>query len=141
MSPNVELLDKVLKKIKDDRKHWYQGAWRHNDIDRDRPGPSIILDHGKEVLPIDCGTKFCFAGWAVQEGSEVKPKWCSTENLWATKYDNKGLDYPMVKISAAERAKRLLNLTSNQAGELFYGSNTYKDVKRIVGEIKSGELF
>ena len=134
-TPNAELLDAVIEQISKDKKHWDQGSWRDEPISADQP--DLVTERGKKVLPITCGTSFCFAGWAVQIGSETKPKWANTYALWANSHDNLA-DIENGTITASDRARRLLGLTIEQAGALFSGSNSLREIKTYVRRIKSG---
>lgn len=133
---NANLLDAVMAKIKTDRKHWFQNDWRRQIAKRPL---RKIVQRNKEVLVVDCNTAFCFAGWAVQLGSEAKPRWASTDELWASKFDDKEDVLEDGTISAENRARRLLDLDYDQAEALFDGGNEIRDLERIVEAIKADD--
>lgn len=131
--PNVELMDAVMTKISEDREHWNQDFWRQENDGEDPPKK---MDHGKKVYEVTCNTAFCFAGWAVQLGNKVKPKWADSTHLYVDRYDGPDYATGKGKIFVETRAQRLLNIDSAQADALFMGTNNVNDLKRVIREIK-----
>lgn len=129
-SPNIELLDLVLKTIETDRRHWCQRVWRTmiDSARLHRPGKV-------DEIQVTCGTSFCFAGWAVQLGSETTPVWLDTGYLEANEHDNP-LHITGGTVSVAARATRLLGIDYHSANALYDGGNSLPTIRRMVHEIK-----
>ena len=130
---NTGLLDLVLKTIEADQAHWNQMNWRTIS-----QGEAITVD-GRQEYPVTCHAAFCFAGWAIQLGSEQRPKWVNSVYLWANQEDDSD-NVRFGRVAADIRAQRLLGLTNRQAGRLFYGGNTLAGLKELVNTIKKEEL-
>ena len=130
-TPNIELLDKVLKHIEDHPEAWSQADWR-TEYDE---ALAVDPESGREILAVDCGTAFCFAGWACQmEGG----KWADTTSLIPIDEDDPFDILGDDTVFASTRAQRLLGLTSEQAEDLFRSENTLDDIREMVAEIKAG---
>jgi hypothetical protein len=127
-TPNIELLDKVLKHIEDHPETWEQEVWRTEEDEAWVKDPET----GVEVLTVDCGTAFCFAGWTCQmEGG----KWVDNSSLLAVPEDE---IHPLRNwILASDRAERLLGLAEYEADALFRSENTLEDIREIVAQIKA----
>lgn len=130
MRANIHLLDLVVKTIESDLEHWDQLSWRTNTSRR------VPVEGNVYELPIECDTSFCFAGWAIQLGSEERPQWASEGTLYVTSEEAKTNDGSLT-ISASERATNLLGLSGGTASRLFSANNTLPTIKRIVSEIKA----
>lgn len=122
--PNVDLLRLTLKHIEMAPCTWDQEHWR-------RKAP--------------CGTVMCFAGWAC---TLAGGRWYAAADahlrdvLIAEQGDEEDYETTDVNgdevVSAADRARRVLGLTWEQANWLFVETNTLPDLHRIVDEICSG---
>ena len=129
MTLNTDLLDLVYKTIEADQSHWDQNHWRTGD------DPTVTVN-GQRELQVTCGTSFCFAGWAVQLGSEHKPRWANVVFLRADPEDDRADVVPGAIIAVDDRARRLLGLTAFQAASLFSGGNNLNDLKARIDRIK-----
>lgn len=125
--PNVDLLDLTLKTIQANPEQWRQASWR-------TAGNQVEIDEktGRMIQPVTCNTAFCFAGWAVQLGSETTPMWNDRVWLWAEPEDQT----TALMVCARDRAQRLLGITEDQAEKLFESENRMHDIEHIVEEIK-----
>jgi len=130
-TPNIALLDLVLKTVETDQEHWDQTTWRTPTKAKASACGCIV----PKVLPVECDTAFCFAGWAVQLGSEQTPVWVSEGTLLATE-EEQNLPGGCAIISASERAERLLGITTSQANDLFKAGNSLGTLKFLVSRIK-----
>lgn len=106
-APNAQLAYRVLDVIDADPKAWDQNFWVK-----------------------DCGTTFCFAGWAlVLTGHSLKP---ADEGQWLDGYQVAGGE-------VRDRAARELGIYGDDGGAtalaLFDGYNTREDLDRLVPEI------
>lgn len=119
--PNVVLLDKVLEQI---------------DIARNNPQAPFQWDQGNWRMVKECGTSFCFAGWAAQldsadwldRGNGLNgPSWVNTPTP----------DEPRKITHVSDYAKNLLGLDDHEAEILFAGDNTYEHLVEIVSLIKA----
>ena len=143
MTANTELLDLVVKHIEAEPTKWHQGSYRTIDTGQ----ASIYRSHTDafgitrrhRTFEVDCKTAFCFAGWAVQLGSEDTPIWTDSSTILAGEYDNPE-ETSRGTIYASARAKRLLGLNEFQAYSLFAGENSLTAIKQIVEGIKKEEL-
>lgn len=114
-TPNVDLLRRTLAYIEEHPKEWKQDTWR-------------------------CGTTACFAGhaamldggmWASSGSSALVAR---PDDLPSRIYTFGGMDLVPVE----DRAQRVLGLTDEQAFDLFRGSNSLNDLRRIVAELTGG---
>ena len=128
---NVELLQLVLKTIEADQSHWNQNYYCQVAGRRERNAK------GQLFYPITCHTAFCFAGWAVQLGSQETPVWADSYYLFADQHDDPG-DVCGGLIGASARAKNLLGLSYDQSESLFYAGNNINDLKEIVNRVIEG---
>lgn len=115
---NVKLLRRVLAHIEADPEHWAQDGWAQR-------------------AP-ECGTKHCFAGWAV---ALERPE---AEFLWVRKaagYHSEGADgvrLPDGEVrSIGQLAMELLGLDAAQSSDLFYGyeADTLDGLRQVIGRI------
>jgi len=119
--PNKSLLRKTLSVIKNNPKHWDQGAWH-------------------------CGTSFCFAGWAVKldggrfpknDHDYVLARDDDPEEDIIERYSGNGhRKYRVVEIEA--RARRILGLKKYYhmgVHPLFAPENTLADLTRAVKKL------
>jgi hypothetical protein len=132
---NNEMLDLVMSKIIADQEHWDQGVWRAQ-LDGSRTA-KVVDEDGKKVLPVDCGTAFCFAGWTCQLDTQDTPRWASHDALWPNSHDPSHDVYAYV-VMAEVRARRLLDLEEEEADVLFDGDNKLADLVSLVSQIKDG---
>lgn len=130
-TPNVELLDLVLKTIHTDLDHWSQTSWRtiedetYDDVQSDR------------VYPTTCDTAYCFAGWAIQLGSVNTPQWLSDGTLRTDPVDDpEEYDEGAPHVAASDRASRLLGIS--QWSSLFEARNTLEMLDWKVDKLKNG---
>ena len=75
MTPNWDLINRVVEQIDSRPETWNQGVWK---------------------AETKCGTAYCFAGWtAAMEGARWHPLWSSTlddgTGVWAFAHDHLGL--------------------------------------------------
>lgn len=132
---NNELLDAVMNKIESEPYNWDQDVWRTD-------GKVETDSEGRTYQPVDCGTSFCFAGWACQLGPEPTV-WFDTMCLYANESDN----FEMVRerkeggqktVGPEARAQRLLDLDADQADLLFASGAGMEELKYYVAQIKDG---
>ncbi len=117
MTPNVELLDRVLDHIRMNPQEWDQKDWARET---------------------DCGTVACFAGTAVlmTGGSVVCSKgWAKDTAGYSDFRRADGTVIEWVDVYAAG----LLGLDPKRASVLFHTDNSFDDLERIVKDIKNGE--
>jgi hypothetical protein len=101
---------------------WHQGAWVHfNQVVAEQLGAVVIA--GSRHAIEKCGTAYCIAGYV---GQLVDPAYEKSEWVGDT------------HVSIA--AEMALGLTSEQADQLFRGSNTIEDIRRVAEEIAGGPL-
>lgn len=126
---NIELLQETLDYIKAHPSEWYQEYWASK-------------------APM-CGTKFCFAGHAIQlaqpKGIKAKFYWMdSAENVSDPSQPHEGLltanlvDVPDGTYEVAELASRYLGLTDDEADYLFEGDNTIARLEEYIDVLKDG---
>jgi hypothetical protein len=106
-TPNAELAYRVLDRIDAEPYRWIQGDW---------------------ATETDCGTAYCFAGWAVVLAGR-EPVWDYGECSYVA--DDRGVDEGTQFIGDAAREA----LGVEDTGSLFDGFNTREDLGRIVAEI------
>lgn len=87
---NADLATRTLAAIEADPAHWYQGAWIS-----------------------ECGTKFCFAGWAVRLHDGVDP----------------GISTPI-----QSKAETALGIDTWTAAPLFASQNTLQELREMVAD-------
>jgi len=140
--PNVPLLRKVREHIEAHPEEWRQNDWR---------------------TVRDCGTAYCFAGWACQiDGGEwiLDSSWIDGgEWVLDSSWIDGGLDSSWLEprpddppgcidapcgidgIRAGARARRILGLTADEADELFCAHNTLYGIDRALAGIyaRAGE--
>lgn len=96
-----------------------------------------ILDypetHDQFLWMSQCGTRACFAGWAVllDESNE----YTQGENPTCY-YDSQGNE-----LAIWEVARRLLCLSEDEASILFFSLNTRDDLENYVKQLKNGETL
>lgn len=97
MTVNMELVEQVLQRIEDDPAHWDQGFF---------------------VGDSECGTTFCFAGFALLIAGRL-------ENSWPRmRIKAEFVDSFTCATHFETPAKNLLGFTDEMADEIFYsGSN------------------
>lgn len=124
--PNVALLDATLAEVRRaarrKRRRWYQGAWR-----KDTP----------------CGTAMCFAGWAVTlDGAEWAPGEQGGVRVLLTARPGERVPGPERKVYGPgvvpvwTRARQVLGLTPQEADDLFFPTNSLRDLTAQVNKIK-----
>lgn len=103
---------------------WYQGTWR--------------VTEPKRMLNRSCGTAFCVAGYVCEVSGG---KWYGNSHVL---FPVAGEEGPVASFRTPngdalmgpdDRAQRLLGIYGREAGRLFAGSNTAKDVVKIASEI------
>lgn len=119
------------KKLDGQPSEWDQGCWA--TAKTDKTGPM--------ALEPDCGSACCIAGKAVALVGglflmEVAP-YGGTNRVRADYAEMP--DGRQVEIEA--EARKILGLTYDQGAALFEGDNDIAAVRRIIGEIKAGELY
>lgn len=139
---NIERLREVLGHIKNDPKSWEQDSWATR----------------KEN---DCGTAFCFAGWASQKAGYLaifSGGYYSGDNLTSrcvqaeealdfgtiekgSVTSDVGKDYYLESYGIYQVARDWLDLNEWQADGLFNGENTLVDLEKIINEIESGDYL
>jgi hypothetical protein len=119
------------KKLAGERSEWDQGFWAVAKTDKTGP----------MGLEPDCGSACCLAGKAVaivgglflMEEAPYGP----TNRVRA--------DYAEMpdgrRVEIEIEARKILGLTWDQGAALFEGDNDIAAVRRIIGEIKAGELY
>ena len=88
---NDELFVKVLAQIEREPQRWDQS------------------DFGMHLDPTDCGTAFCFAGWAVHLSGRSRAEWAEHVNL----------------------DSEVLGLRPTEASRLFFCHNNLNDLYRV----------
>jgi hypothetical protein len=112
-TPNLPLLRRVLDHIDAYPELWKQRRWRHET---------------------QCGTAYCFAGWAAQlDGAE----WLDSCRLKTRADDPAEHVYRAshAGVIVQRRAQRVLGLTYEEADELFDEDNARADVQRIAERV------
>lgn len=113
-TPDVELAERVLEQIETHPEQWRQGLW---------------------ALRTDCGTAYCFAGWAVKLGLP------QAEFLFGTAtYTDAQAVYVHVPGEGAGSiqayAAEALGLGPDAADALFWGENTLDELRAYVRSLK-----
>lgn len=106
---------------------WYQGAWS-KVVTEDMRFIDPETDEFYLKSP-ECGTAYCIAGYADQlatGGVEYTVGFDSETGQWRSS----------IEVSARE----VLNLTWEQADDLFFMNNTIEDVRRIAEKIAGERL-
>jgi len=124
MAINVQLLDQTLAHIETHPREWDQATWR-------------------------CGTTYCFAGRAVviagsrwvkrSDRYDYESEFLLADDddrAWAATASGLSCDANET-IHVADRARRLLGLTEEQADDLFAGPNTLDDLRAMVADLKA----
>lgn len=139
---NIELLDKVLNHIQAQPYTWDQDVWR--TFGNDTNFKTVTDDNkSKDVLAVDCGTSFCFAGWACQLSNEPA-EWHSKTTLYANEADieQHGDEVDTAGgfkvIEPGYRAQRLLGLDNDQAEAMFAEGRTMEELENYIEQIKAG---
>lgn len=115
MAFNVELANRVLEHIQSHMTKWNQGDWG--------------------VKTPDCGTAYCFGGWAVAlTDGEGFFEWAKDEYIPRKRYL---LNITEVRL----RAMQLLGLNGDQADLLFSGGNDMDDIEVVLEGIKNGDDY
>lgn len=132
---------------------WNQCNWRN-----------VAINKAGEV----CGTAMCFAGWTAQleavRRGDLTGGWLMSHQDMINVYTNRDEvetvfpedalvriesdgDYGMKRtndvpyIDAEDRATLVLGLSNGEASDLFYGSNQFKTVERLVIKLRQEELM
>lgn len=107
-APNAELAYRILDQIDAHPEQWNQGTW-----------------------VTDCGTSFCFAGWALElTGHTLRD--VEVNGLRRMQLD----DEPEVFAETVARAAAVeLRIRRWDAGQLFESMNTREDLGELVAEI------
>jgi hypothetical protein len=155
---DAELLTKTLAKIEEieakGQGGWDQGewvAWPAPDAERAVKGKkgrfrSVFDASSSEqvaLLPVDCGTAKCFAGWAVAlAGEGIRQRvyrWKNDQGEWVYGYGSAGVEVGGRWVPVSDRAEQLLGLDPYEAGALFSGSNSLDDLREYVGNLIDGK--
>lgn len=156
-APNMELIEDILDTIKNDPKHWNQGAWV-SDLDGDPVAPDVLATdtEGRPFIPVDCGTAMCFAGWAVHKtgGLFLSDEYVLYDRAVDTDVDGESdvvgftvwvedgeepdgeRMVDVLGIPVWLRAKKLLGLTSGERLNLFDGNNGLEQIEEVVADIR-----
>lgn len=103
-TPNTDLAYRVLDHIDAHPETWHQLSWM-----------------------TECGTKFCFAGWAINlSGGTLHPHLTVASG-----------PEEIIGLDVEEAANRLLGIDNNDTAhdDLYDGFNTREDLGRIVEEL------
>lgn len=112
MSPNTALLHQTLTHIETHPDQWHQLDW---------------------ATRTECGTAYCFAGWAVQLARpDAEPDFDGGRSTSVVIVDG-------VPRSIEVLASDLLGLDIDQSEDLFACENTLDDLRRIVRELTGQE--
>lgn len=128
--PNLPLLRKILDQIRHDPASWYQGDWA-SIYTRGTGVPIYDEAHDyvykdAQVLEEPCKTAFCIAGHAAMLSDDpLRSEMKTINGVQIPRYD----EYTISGLTANERAKHELGLTHEEAHHLFYGANTWDDIK------------
>lgn len=116
--PNTDLLRRTLAHIEDNRREWNQGTWGHRN---------------------ECGTTYCFAGWAVVlSGGQInfEPEFDIDGSYLASYVVMPGDPVPD---NVENAATRLLGLEYEDAARLFYAPSDLHTLRLIVAELTADE--
>jgi hypothetical protein len=119
VTPEVELAERVLAQIEEHPEQWQQGEW---------------------AFRADCGTVYCFAGWAVRLAhpeAEFLFGVSSLRDGSATLAQLGGSPPRDIKDLATE----LLGLRWRGADVLFDGRNTLEELREYVRQLSAGASF
>jgi hypothetical protein len=145
---NIELLDLIVKTIEADPAHHRQAYWRSlvgggSGLDPYFSDGYKTDAQGRKIYPVTCNTAFCFAGWAVQLCGEPI-EWAGPSYLWENEYDQVGDRCHCGicvggTIPAADRAIRVLGISSESAAYLFSEERSVKQIKAHVNFLRQQE--
>jgi hypothetical protein len=132
--PNIAKLEKVYTFIEAHQDRWDQSVWRELN-DYDGPAADVSTDR--------CKTAMCFAGWAVElDGCRWLERTPGEHGdlLLARKSDSADEVFfiggkPLT--TALRRARQILGLSHQQAGNLFSGDNSLKDIRAFIDALKA----
>jgi hypothetical protein len=117
--PNVELINKVIEQIDAHPETWCQDLWARKT---------------------DCGTSYCFAGWAcVLAGEEIL--WNEHkvgEDTFAAHVRTQGCaskEFGEYYVTIRERAQQLLGLGVIEADLLFDWANDREEIQEQVNQV------
>lgn len=126
---NVPLLRKVLEYITENQHTWMQDSyallfnkstaqWRAEQFN----------------VPVsECGSAFCVAGHVANMAGKLRA--CGTTFIMKDNNDSPVVDYQIHSF-----AQRELDLTTDQANELFWAHQTLWDLWRLAEEFTDGEI-
>lgn len=107
---NTDLLKRTLAHIEANPSEWQQSSW---------------------AARTDCGTAYCFAGWAVKLSKpDAVPYFESNESdvTFLARSEGDVFDIEDLAID-------LLDIECDEADQLFAPSNSLDDLRRLVGEL------
>jgi hypothetical protein len=114
-TPNTPELVAIYQHIKANPEEWWQATYAQR---------------------VDCGTAYCFAGWAVVRAGGVPTDWKTFEDSIGTWSDTGKAVMPdgrpvMIDVEAVE----ILGITDEQSWELFAGGNDLNDIRSAIFDI------
>lgn len=107
--PDVVMLRRVMTHIKDHPETWHQGSWRSKT---------------------ECGTRFCFAGWAVEFAEDAC--FFAYEDGYVSNYM---IMYKDDVIEAEIAARKILGISYRDAENLFNAGADIDELEDIVDQI------
>ncbi len=117
--PNAYLLRRTLAHIEAEPHSWNQFVWARRT---------------------DCGTAMCFAGWAVTlAGAQVDFRRFGDELSTNVITPESRSELGLRTLYIDEAAQELLDLSLEEAEELFAGANSIKRLRALVAELAVGE--
>lgn len=112
---DIERLEAVMTQIRDNPETWDQGEWAQET---------------------ECGTSYCFAGWAVEMFSEEEIHWREVERVGGRQ--TKHAFAVKSGSSIRQEASDLLGLTDGESFALFWGGNSFENLETMVKNLANG---
>jgi hypothetical protein len=142
VTPNVRLLRRTLKFIKDHPKAWNQDQWWKRDPEF-RPLAEVAPDLPKRITKVvgQCNSAGCFAGWAATFAGWL-PDASFVERRTEAGYEQEATgncEKDGMRDTYEGAASDELGLTDHQARMLFHASNTLEDLEEFVDLIAKGD--
>lgn len=134
---NIELLDQVIAKIKENPHNWNQGQWATASVDGTFADRLNKGEPQQFELNESCGTSFCVAGWVAALGNQ--PIRWHHQYGW-NRFEGKDViigysaNYLQNGESIAKYAQKRLGLNWYQAEMLFDENNTLGQIEALRNE-------
>lgn len=148
---NADLLRAVMAKVEQEAEKGEDCRWGQDTWSLGVAAARMADDGTLVTAEPDCGTSYCFGGWAV--ATQPDTQWLTGSYLLPVPDDDPDdVDRTVMVIAPSHpggvqyvegtgvwaRAQRLLGLTDGERTDLFAGSNTLEDLRRYVDLLLDG---